>query len=75
MANVKVMVDTKSLAESKTVWLNTVVLVLSIAFAVSRGLGLIEEVPNDYAGYVTAAIAIGNVILRIFFTQGPIVVR
>lgn len=75
MANVKVLVDSKPMMASKTVWLNTVVLVLSILFAVARGLGLIEDVPNDYAGYVTAAIAIGNVILRVFFTNGPVVIR
>lgn len=75
MANgLKVLVDPKKPQQSKTLWLNTVVLVLSLIFAVASGADLIEPVEPQYEGWVTAAVAIVNVVLR-FFTSGPVTMR
>lgn len=68
-------VKVKAVGQSKVVWLNTVVLVLSIVFAVAEGLNLIEPVPSEYSGAVSATIAVLNVVLRIFATKAPVVFR
>lgn len=72
--NLKVLVAPKTPAKSKTVWLNGVVLVLSLVFAVATGADLIEPVEPQYEGWVTAAVAVVNVVLR-FFTSGPVTMR
>lgn len=74
-APVVAFVTVKPATQSKTVWLNSVVLVLSLIFAVATGADLIEPVEPKYEGYVTAAIAVVNVVLRIFATKGPVTLR
>ena len=55
--------------QSKTVWFNVITTVLALATELSNATGLsTESMLKIYA----AVISVGNIILRVFFTEKPI---
>lgn len=53
---------------SKTLWFNAITFILAI-FALTEFKNLI---PPSWTPYILLANAVGNLILRTFFTVGPI---
>lgn len=58
---------TTSIFSSKTVWFNIVTSVVGIAIALQS-----ISTFNKYAGILLGIVAVGNVILRVWFTSTPI---
>jgi uncharacterized membrane protein (DUF485 family) len=57
----------KSIFSSKTVWFNFIMTVLGIV-TYFQGVPTLEV----YAPYFAAILAIGNVVLRVWFTTAPL---
>lgn len=58
----------KSWIASKTVWLNIVTMVVMVAQAAE----VVAIVPESGIKYLTAAVAVLNIILRVWFTHESI---
>lgn len=55
--------------KSKTVWFNVITTILALATELTNATGLsTESMLKIYA----AVISVGNIILRVFFTEQPI---
>lgn len=60
--------STKTIFESKTVWLN----VITFALAVVALPEFISLLPLDALPYIALLNSLGNIILRVYFTTQPI---